>query len=71
MLFSWRLTTLRGATYTTLKNPGNRVLCRKHAPSPGTFCKLRGKYGGVELADAKRLKQFEDENAKLVVPRAS
>lgn len=47
------------------------MLCRKHVPSPGTFCKLRGKYGGVELADAKRLKQFEDENAKLVVPRAS
>lgn len=27
--------------------------------------KLRAKYGGIDPSDAKRLKQLEDENAKL------
>ena len=27
--------------------------------------KLKAKYGGMDLSDAKRLKQLEDENAKL------
>lgn len=40
-------------------------LCRKHGLSPATFYKLKAKYGGMELSDAKRLKQLEDENAKL------
>lgn len=33
--------------------------------SPATFYKLKAKYGGMDLSDAKRLKQLEDENAKL------
>ena len=40
-------------------------LCRKHGLSPATFYKLKAKYGGMELSDAKRLKQLEDENGKL------
>ena len=40
-------------------------LCRKHGLSPATFYKLKAKYGGMDLSDAKRLKQIEDENAKL------
>ena len=40
-------------------------LCRKHGLSPATFYKLKAKYGGMELSDANRLKQLEDENAKL------
>ncbi len=40
-------------------------LCRKHGLSPATFYKLKAKYGGMELSDAKRLKQLEEENAKL------
>ena len=39
-------------------------LCRKHGLSPATFYKLKAKYGGMDLSDAKRLKQLEDENAK-------
>ena len=39
-------------------------LCRKHGLSPATY-KLKAKYGGMDLSDAKRLKQLEDENAKL------
>ena len=40
-------------------------LCRRHGLSPATFYKLKAKYGGMDLSDAKRLKQFEDENSKL------
>lgn len=40
-------------------------LCRKHGLSPATFYKLKAKYGGMDLSDAKRLKQLEEENAKL------
>ena len=40
-------------------------LWRKHGLSPATFYKLKAKYGGMDLSDAKRLKQLEDENAKL------
>jgi putative transposase len=40
-------------------------LCRKHGLSPATFYKLKAKYGGLDLSDAKRLKQLEEENAKL------
>ena len=40
-------------------------LCWKHGLSPATFYKLKAKYGGMDLSDIKRLKQLEDENAKL------
>ena len=40
-------------------------VCRRHGLSPATFYKLRAKYGGMDVSDAKRLKQLEDENAKL------
>ena len=40
-------------------------LCLKHWLSPATFYKFKAKYGGMDLSDAKRLKQIEDENAKL------
>ena len=33
--------------------------------SSATFYKWKGKYGGLEVSDAKRLKALEDENAKL------
>ena len=39
-------------------------LSRKHGLSPATFYKLKAKYGGMDLSDAKRFKQLEDENAK-------
>jgi len=40
-------------------------LCRKHGISPASFCKLKAKYGGMEVSDARRLKSLADENAKL------
>jgi putative transposase len=39
--------------------------CRKHGLSPATFYKLKARYDGMDLLDTKRLKQLEDENAKL------
>jgi putative transposase len=40
-------------------------LCRKHGVSDASIYKWKAKYGGLEVSDAKRLKQLEDENAKL------
>ncbi len=40
-------------------------LCRKHGISDATFYNWRSKYGGMEVSEAKRMKQLEDENAKL------
>ncbi len=40
-------------------------LCRDHGISQETFYRWRRKYGGLEVNDAKRLKQLEDENHKL------
>ena len=40
-------------------------VCRKHGISPASFYKLKAKYGGMDVSDTRRLKQLEDENAKL------
>ena len=40
-------------------------LCRKYGVSEATFYKWRSRYGGMEVAEAKRLKALEDENGKL------
>ena len=40
-------------------------LCRKHGISDATFYNWRSKFGGMEVSEAKRLKQLEEENAKL------
>ena len=40
-------------------------LCRKYGISDATFYKLRSKYGGMEVPDARRLKALESENATL------
>ena len=40
-------------------------LCRQHGISAATFYGWRSKYGGLEVSEAKRLRQLEQENAKL------
>jgi putative transposase len=40
-------------------------VCRKPGISPASFYKLKAKYGGMDMSDARRLKQLEEENAKL------
>jgi len=40
-------------------------LCRRHGFSEASYYLWRGKFGGLEVSDAKRLKALEAENAKL------
>lgn len=40
-------------------------LCRKHGMSSASFYKWRSKYGGMEVSEAKRLRDLEDENRRL------
>jgi putative transposase len=40
-------------------------LCRQYGFSDATFYKWRAKYGGMEAADAQRLKALEAENGRL------
>ena len=42
-----------------------KELCRKGGFSDATFYKWRAKFGGMDLSDAKRLKELEGENSKL------
>jgi putative transposase len=40
-------------------------VCRKHGISTAMFYDWKAKFGGMYVSEAKRLKQLEDENAKL------
>jgi len=40
-------------------------LCRKHGFSDASFYNWRAKFGGMEVSDAKRLKDLEGENSRL------
>ena len=40
-------------------------LLRKHGIAQGTLYRWKAKYGGMEISDARRLKQLEDENRRL------
>jgi len=40
-------------------------LCRELGISTGTFYNWRSKYAGLEVNEAKRLRELESENAKL------
>lgn len=40
-------------------------ICRKDGFSDATFYKWRSKFGGMEASDAKRLRELEEESAKL------
>ena len=42
-----------------------KELCRKGGFSDATFYKWRTKFGGMDVSDAKRLKELEGENSKL------
>ena len=42
-----------------------KELCRKGGFSDATFYKWRAKYGGMDVPDAKRLRELVRENAKL------
>jgi len=40
-------------------------VCREHNISQATFHRWKRKYGDMDLADAKRLKELEKENGEL------
>ena len=40
-------------------------LARRHGVSEETIDSWKSKYGGLEVSDARRLKELESENAKL------
>jgi putative transposase len=40
-------------------------LCRKHNCSEQSFYRWKAKYGGMEVSEAKRLKELERENSEL------
>jgi putative transposase len=40
-------------------------VCRKLGVTVTTFYRWKSKFGGMDVSDAKRLKQLEEENAKL------
>jgi putative transposase len=40
-------------------------LCRSHGMSNASFYKWRAKYGGMDVSSMKRLKELEEENARL------
>jgi putative transposase len=42
-----------------------KELCRTHGFSDASFYKWRGRFGGMEASDARRLKELESENSKL------
>lgn len=41
------------------------ALCRKHGFSDASFYKWRAKYGGMDVSEARRLRDVEGENSKL------
>ncbi len=42
-----------------------RELCRRHGITEQTFYRWKSKYGGMQVSDARRLRQLEDENRRL------
>jgi len=41
------------------------AICREHGISQATFYKWRSKYGGMDASMLKRVKELEQENARL------
>jgi putative transposase len=41
------------------------ALCRRHGITVSTFYRWRQKYGGLEVNEARRMKQLEEENRGL------
>ena len=40
-------------------------VCREHGFSEGTYYRWKAKYGGLEISEARRLKELECENRRL------
>ncbi len=44
---------------------GVKATCAKHNISEATYYSWKRKYGGMEVAEARRLRALEDENGRL------
>jgi putative transposase len=44
---------------------GTAALCRQHGISQQTFYRWKRVYGGLEVSQARRFKDLEEENARL------
>jgi putative transposase len=42
-----------------------KEICRRHGISEQTLYRWKAKFGGMQVSDARRLKQLERENARL------
>ena len=42
-----------------------RDACREHEISEATYYQWKSKYGGMEAADIRRLRELEEENRRL------
>lgn len=40
-------------------------LCRKHGISKESYYRWKAKFGGMEVSEARRLRQLEEENRRL------
>lgn len=44
---------------------GTAEICRRYGISGTTFYKWKGRYGGLEVSEARRLRVLESENGRL------
>ena len=42
-----------------------KELCRRHGITRACFYRWKSKFGGMEVSEAKRLRQLEEENGQL------
>ena len=40
-------------------------VCREHGIAEGTYYRWKSKYGGLDVSEARRLKELERENRRL------
>ena len=40
-------------------------VCREHGISQGTYYRWKAKYGGLNISEARRLRELEQENRRL------
>ena len=57
--------TFPGATEAEAGAMPIKALCKKHNITDQTFFRWRNKFGGMDVPDARRLKDLESENSRL------
>ena len=40
-------------------------VCREHGISQGTYFRWKAKFGGMDVSEARRLRELEEENRRL------